>query len=88
MRYRAIQEYLPSISEEMDELFEELLDIIINEEQETIQEYMDKLSKQYDILLEKEFIENQGTIGYCGFICDNECSYCKDTGTFDIADEV
>ena len=80
-----IQEYLPSISEEDDEAFQELLDYIYEEEDD---ELMNIMIAQYDLLVAKELADNPATIGHCGFPCDGECSHCKTTGTFDITDEV
>ena len=79
-----IQKYIPSISEEHDEAFQELLDYIYEDEDGL----MDIMGAQYDLLVEKELADNPPIIGDCGFPCDGECSHCKNTGTFDITDEV
>jgi len=83
-----IQKYIPSISEEHDEAFQELLDYIYEDEDEDGDGLMDIIGAQYDLLVEKELADNPPIIGHCGFPCDGECSHCKATGTFDISDEV
>jgi hypothetical protein len=85
-----IQEYLPSISEEHDEEFQELIDYIYQQEEDDphIQYIMDIMIAQYDLILEKELADNPPIIGDCGFPCDGECLHCKGRGTFDITDEV
>jgi hypothetical protein len=67
----------PIISEEHDNIFEEL----------DVQYIMDIIGTQYDLVVEKEMADNPAIIGHCGFPCDGECLDCK-TGTFDINDEV
>ena len=84
-----IQKYIPSISEEHDEAFQELLDYIYEEEDDPhIQYIMDIMIAQYDLILEQEMADNPAIIGHCGFPCDGECLRCKGRGTFDITDEV
>ena len=78
MAENPIEEILPSISEELISN--------IYDKDECEDESMDIISAQYDLLIEKELANNLPTIGYCGFLCDGECSHCK--GKFDINDEI
>jgi len=49
---------------------------------------IEEISKQYDEMVQDELEHTHPEIGYCGFICDGNCCECKDSGTYDTADEV